>query len=201
MDTLLQILGDLTYARVSFVRRQPPPGHYHRFFDNETQYLALVREMLRWQNSREEARAIDAIRTFLVTGVGGQGRTGFWDDVPLPPTRRQIDQASRIVTPPTGDTCSICMAAMTAETVQSHGAQTALPCRHAFHRTCLDQWWRQSARCPVCRSDIRQGNEQPNNNVRVRHDTHAQPSPHVGSFQNVSPAADDSDGDDRVDHS
>lgn len=201
MESLLQILGDLTYARVSFMRRQPPPGHYHRFFETEQQYLGLVREMLRWQNAREDARAIDTIRTFLVTGVGGQGRAGFWDDIPLPPTRQQADRASRIVTPPTGEQCSICMTTMTAQSVATSGQQTALPCNHTFHRNCLDQWWRHSARCPVCRNDIRQTSAQANNNVNLRHDTHAQSTPPVVPVANVSLAPDDSDGEDSVDHS
>jgi hypothetical protein len=200
MDTILQILGDLTYARVSFVRRQPPPGHYHRFFENEGQYLALVREMIRWQNAREEARAIDTIRTFLVSGVAGQGRPGFWEDVPLPPTRQQIEHSTRIIAPPTGESCSICMTAMTPQTVHTLGSQTMLPCNHSFHRNCLDQWWRQSARCPVCRNDIRQSNSQPNNNVRVRNDTHTQSATPVVPVANVSPAADDSEGEDSMDH-
>jgi hypothetical protein len=200
MDTLLQILGDLTYARVSFVRRQPPPGHYHRFFTNEEQYLSLIRDMLRVQNAREDARAIDTIRTFLVTGLGGQGRTGFWDDVPLPPTRQQAEQASQIVTPPTGDQCSICMTAMTPQTVQTSGHQTRLPCTHSFHRSCLDQWWRHSARCPVCRNDIRQTGAQSNNNVRVRNDPNAQSAAPVVPVAHVSLEADDSEGEDHVDH-
>jgi hypothetical protein len=207
MNTILQILGDVAYARLSFVRRATPPAHYHRFLENEQLMLSLIRDMVRWQTSQEDARAFDTIRTFLLTGVGGAGRTtttppAFWDDVPTPPTAVQIERATRVVDPPGGEVCTICMVQMTAESVRRDGAQTCLThCNHSFHRRCLDQWWRQSSLCPVCRNDIRQTSTQGNNNVRVRPHTNAQQTPHVGTVQNVPSSTDIPEGQDRVDHS
>jgi hypothetical protein len=200
MDTFVQVLGDLAYARATFLRR--PLGHLQRFLDNEQMFLALLQECMRAHNAQEDARAIDAIRAFLVTGVaaGGEGRTRFWDDVPVPPSRQQIDQACRILTPPNGETCTICMSGMTVESVRNQGAQTILPCNHSFHRGCLDQWWRQSARCPVCRNDIRQNPRQQNNHVHMRYDANPQSSAPVGTVQNMPPSSNRPERQDRVDH-
>jgi hypothetical protein len=198
MDTFLQILGDLAYARATFLRR--PLGHLQRFFDNENMMLTLLQDTMRMHNAQEDARAIDTIRAFLVTGAAGEGRTRFWDDVPVPPSRQQIDQASRVLSPPNGDTCTICMSAMNVESVRGQGAQTILPCNHSFHRGCLDQWWRQSARCPVCRNDIRQNPRQQNNHVHMRYDTNPQSSAPVGNVQNMPSSSNRPERQDRMDH-
>ena len=43
--------------------------------------------------------------------------------------------------------CCICMEPIV------QGAR-ALPCSHAFHRTCIDRWVRQHRACPVCRQRV-----------------------------------------------
>ena len=47
------------------------------------------------------------------------------------------------------NTCSICMSEFEdGETIRR------LPCFHAYHSSCIDQWLKQKAQCPVCRADV-----------------------------------------------
>jgi hypothetical protein len=57
------------------------------------------------------------------------------------------------VTPPAGELCAICQDTMATSTRLTH-------CRHYFHHTCITQWFGTSVRCPVCRNDIRDTDEE-----------------------------------------
>ncbi len=80
--------------------------------------------------------------------------------VPVVPTRQQLAAASIVssVEPSADVTCAIC---------QDHAPPTDANrewrilrhCSHRFHRTCIDQWFRQNVHCPVCRHDIRDTSE------------------------------------------
>ena len=51
--------------------------------------------------------------------------------------------------PDQDNTCSICMSEFEdGETIRR------LPCFHAYHSSCIDQWLKQKAQCPVCRADV-----------------------------------------------
>jgi len=50
-------------------------------------------------------------------------------------------------------TCPICQDALT------NNATRITHCNHAYHTTCLNSWFTMSVRCPVCRYDIRGGQE------------------------------------------
>mmetsp|Transcript_57718 Transcript_57718/g.185494 ORF Transcript_57718/g.185494 Transcript_57718/m.185494 type:complete len:175 (+) Transcript_57718:102-626(+) len=45
--------------------------------------------------------------------------------------------------------CRICL-----EQFQPADELRAMPCRHHFHKTCVDRWLRTSRRCPVCRHQL-----------------------------------------------
>jgi len=47
-----------------------------------------------------------------------------------------------------GQLCQVCQ-----EQMHLHGPVVKLPCSHPFHEKCIREWLRQSATCPVCRSD------------------------------------------------
>ncbi|XP_052760812.1 uncharacterized protein LOC128203439 [Mya arenaria] len=51
-----------------------------------------------------------------------------------------------------GDTadCSVCM-----ENYKTGDKQTTLPCIHIFHESCINEWLRESATCPVCREVVK----------------------------------------------
>jgi len=75
---------------------------------------------------------------------------GAFVDVPVVPTAAQLDSGlEHNVSDPSRDvTCAICQEAVTEGTRLRN-------CHHWFHRDCIMQWYRTSARCPVCRDDVR----------------------------------------------
>ena len=45
--------------------------------------------------------------------------------------------------------CAVCL-----EALQSDDIARDLPCRHTFHRKCIDTWLSSNHTCPVCRQDL-----------------------------------------------
>lgn len=45
--------------------------------------------------------------------------------------------------------CVVCL-----EVFREEEAVRILPCFHQFHRTCIDPWLRQQAKCPICKAHI-----------------------------------------------
>ncbi len=102
------------------------------------------------------------LNTLMVSALLGQPSQDLTDlltPVVVAPTAAQL-AAGTIVSslePPADVTCTIC---------QDHAppVPTATEwrilrhCGHRFHRTCIDQWFRQNVHCPVCRHDIREVN-------------------------------------------
>jgi hypothetical protein len=98
----------------------------------------------------------NAMNTLLTTLLGRQDLADLLTPIVVAPTREEIDQASILsnVEPPADVTCAIC---------QDHAAPTNSSewriirhCSHRFHRSCIDEWFRQNVHCPVCRYDIRE---------------------------------------------
>lgn len=46
-------------------------------------------------------------------------------------------------------TCNICL-----EDYQAGEEKKSLSCPHAFHKSCIDQWLKRVASCPVCKADV-----------------------------------------------
>ena len=76
----------------------------------------------------------------------------FMEPVTVNASVQQIQDAIQNMTTNEG-TCAICQDAIT-----SNGVQIRY-CSHGFHRTCISNWFAMSVRCPVCRHDIREGNQ------------------------------------------
>lgn len=55
-------------------------------------------------------------------------------------------------------TCSVCL-----EQVNDGEIVRSLPCLHQFHASCIDQWLRQQATCPVCKFRLGQGWQEASN--------------------------------------
>jgi hypothetical protein len=45
--------------------------------------------------------------------------------------------------------CAICLSA-----VQADEEDQVLPCNHKFHKTCIDDWLKESRSCPICRKSV-----------------------------------------------
>jgi hypothetical protein len=72
----------------------------------------------------------------------------FFDNVPVLPTREQIQAATQHHVGVHDTTCSICQ-----EPVEC--ATRIRECGHCFHSDCISQWFTVNTRCPMCRYDIR----------------------------------------------
>ena len=215
MDHLVRIMEDLAHARQQFVRRHTM-APFHRFFENEALYLGLVRDMMR--DARTPAAPIrsaldqsvadqwaatiltDLIRNPIVLGTGGTGATrSIWDPVPVVPSRETIENSLVPMASTSGRICCICQEGWNAD-----NAGTAFElrnCHHPFHRSCIEEWFRRSCICPVCRNDIRvtpTSNTTPN---VLPSNPNPQPTPPVGAVQNVRPPAERPDWADYVDDS
>lgn len=86
-----------------------------------------------------------------------QQPTNNFQDVVVYPTNQQIDAATTVqtVSATLEDPCAICQEEMEA------GAQTRriTRCQHSFHLNCIGSWFEQSCMCPICRTDIRGGQQ------------------------------------------
>ena len=47
------------------------------------------------------------------------------------------------------DTCAVCI-----ESYRVNDVVRILPCKHQFHKTCIDQWLLEKRTCPMCKLDI-----------------------------------------------
>ena len=81
----------------------------------------------------------------------------FMEPVVVRPTQEQIDRGSRVDTlaVESPDNCAICQ-----DHFEAHAnRRTLTTCGHAFHMSCIDEWFQQNVHCPVCRHDIREVEE------------------------------------------
>lgn len=83
----------------------------------------------------------------------GNLRSFLEQNVEVAPTEQEIARASVLETPTEAleDNCAICQDGMEAD----QSLRRLRHCRHVFHQTCIDTWFRTNVHCPTCRHDIR----------------------------------------------
>lgn len=65
--------------------------------------------------------------------------------------------------------CSICLCEFkTGEACRTMPA----PCNHTFHKSCIDEWFQQSSRCPMCKRSIFNILEGENQSPELTNDVH-----------------------------
>ena len=79
----------------------------------------------------------------------GEWHAPAFDDVPIVPTNAQLVAAFEHDVAITDTNCAVCQEAVLTGTRLRN-------CQHVFHRACITQWLGTSARCPVCRDDVRE---------------------------------------------
>lgn len=85
----------------------------------------------------------------------------FLDPVPIYPSAAQIAAAVETRVTVNDTMCAICQESVSLASRIRH-------CGHCFHGTCIASWFVMSARCPVCRYDIREFTQTPTNNTNDR---------------------------------
>jgi hypothetical protein len=73
------------------------------------------------------------------------------ENVVIRPTQQMINNRTEVLTATQRGDCSICQDAYEVGT----SIRKILFCQHAFHTACIDTWFTQDVRCPMCRHDIR----------------------------------------------
>jgi len=81
-----------------------------------------------------------------------------YTDVVVFPTNQQIDNATTVeaLTTTLEEACPICQ----EDLVAGSRVRRIMRCNHPFHIDCIGHWFEQSCMCPICRTDIR-GGQQP----------------------------------------
>ncbi len=135
-ESLIEGRNEFFIRTVQLTPHQHRPQLISRYMLNEVIYLEMINRM--YQNN---LRNNTAVVTFSIPN-------NFSDPVVVAPTQAQITAAVEDITSST-NSCAICQ-----DAISSGGCQIR-HCRHEFHRSCLTNWFGMSARCPVCRHDIR----------------------------------------------
>jgi hypothetical protein len=81
----------------------------------------------------------------------------FYNNVPVVPTRQQIDAATRRILyreieAPLNSSCPICLDRFQPD----DSVMQIIRCGHIFNEDSINLWFRANVRCPVCRHDIRE---------------------------------------------
>ena len=89
------------------------------------------------------------------TGTGPATAANFASAVVVAPTTEQLEAGSQIITDLSGLDLSIPCAICQDAILLTDTCRRLRACGHVYHRSCIDQWYQRSVRCPTCRHDIR----------------------------------------------
>jgi hypothetical protein len=137
-------LSDRTIRSIPFLYRSPLIS---RYMQNESRFTELISHM--YVNNLNRTVAA---QTLITLSFPDPMPSGFTDAVIVRPNQQQL-QSSLQDCPPTTSSCAVC------QEVLSSGACVIRQCAHVFHRSCIENWFLMSVRCPVCRYDIREANQ------------------------------------------
>jgi len=96
-------------------------------------------------------RPTDSLADLIMLMMNQTG--AFEDPVPVAPSPEQLENATEIVQGNGDQICTICQS--NESSPRSNEWRRIKSCQHNFHRSCIDRWFTEHSRCPVCRVDIR----------------------------------------------
>jgi hypothetical protein len=151
----------------------------HSMFENERVFYGIVRFLdggtrnhIVAAHMRNASATLGLLRQYMSQNtntnvvlnipLGNLDASGnFFDPVTVAPTDAQIQSAVERHVPVEDTNCAICQ-----DVVPS--ATRIRACGHSFHHQCIMQWFTMNTRCPVCRHDIRdlQQNRRNQNNAQ-----------------------------------
>jgi hypothetical protein len=155
MQTVIPLLRDIVHSETQFFSRvvDLPEAVRNRAISNRSRQTLVMLDLVRTLVEPPPTRATLPRGQFTIDLTQDLLRT-FHEPVAVLPTAVQISAAVELnVTPPAGELCAICQDTMAMSTRLVH-------CRHYFHHACITQWFGTSVRCPVCRNDIRETDEE-----------------------------------------
>lgn len=137
---VLDLLNEITHTDRTFFASM-------RFLDGQT------RSQLTALQLRNTSAMISVINRYMVQPqrmvINVPLNNATWmDPVPVIPSAHQITQATETNVRFVDTTCSIC------QDIVEEGTRIRA-CGHCFHAHCIDQWFQQNPRCPMCRHDVR----------------------------------------------
>lgn len=146
-NDILSVLEDIIEGRNHFLSSeiiralpfQERSAVLNRYMSNELIYMDLLNRVY---SRRSLTDAATTLLTFTLP-------SGFMDPVPVVPSVARVTASLEDRLSMTGD-CAICQDAI------SGAGSRIRQCGHSFHRGCIVNWFSMSARCPVCRHDIRE---------------------------------------------
>ena len=148
---MLEVLQTLVQSRYEFFNQQTirlvdfrdRGAVMNNFLRSETAVTDLITRLFAHQQTNDIATSIVRLTV----------PSRFLDPVRVIATNEQISNS--LVTRETQDSpCAICQ-----ETISSGGV-VLRHCSHGYHRDCISSWLSTSVRCPVCRHDIRETDQQ-----------------------------------------
>jgi hypothetical protein len=155
MQTVIPLLRDIVHSETQFFNRvvDLPDAVRNRAISNRSRQTLVMLDLVRTLVDPPPARTTLPRGQFTIDLTQDLLRT-FHEPVAVLPTAVQISAAVELnVTPPAGELCAICQDTMAIST-------RLVQCRHYFHHACITQWFGTSVRCPVCRNDIRETDEE-----------------------------------------
>jgi hypothetical protein len=155
MQSVIPLLRDIVHSETQFFNRvvELPEGVRNRAMASRTRQNMAMLDVVRILIEPPPTRAVIPRGQFTIDLTQDLLRT-FHEPVAVLPSAAQISAAVELsVTPPAGELCAICQDTMSIST-------RLVQCRHYFHHICITQWFGTSVRCPVCRNDIRETDEE-----------------------------------------
>lgn len=152
-ESLISVIQGLLDSRATFLEdtlpvfgRETALQAYNRFMINEMCILELTNRVFQ---SEIRNRQTNHVLTIPVTLM--ENNPAFNEPVIVRPTAEQIRNATQAVQQvPANTVCAICQ-----EEIAVNGVKIS-HCDHLYHESCLQNWFSLSVRCPVCRHDIRE---------------------------------------------
>ena len=149
-EAILNIIQELISSRNNFLTSQTlralnwndRTSIVSRFMTNELCLLEVANRVY----SNHIYNRLFSTATYVTLNMPNRS---FSDPVIVTASQLQINNALESVSDNSGN-CAICQDAITTNGVR------LVFCRHAFHRSCVLEWFGMSVRCPVCRHDIRE---------------------------------------------
>ena len=138
------VLHNLVGARTVFFNRWHHDNVSHHYLRNETRMLDMIDYFL----VRNAVRTVAGLNATVQIPIP----QNFADPVIVAPTQAQMDAAFQVLEQNPEGACPICQEAY----VPNAPVVRLRHCHHAFHQQCASAWYTMSVRCPLCRHDIRE---------------------------------------------